>query len=226
MVRCFFFFSSRRRHTRYWRDWSSDVCSSDLGLRFGGQTKISYTQDEHLHALEVTDLALGGHRRSTARFFSGTKSEYPRRMHCIQGSDAHRLDRDPQRETNLGVGDRATEVLIPEVSFAALKALFQSDAFDHTRPAQPQLDAVKSARVEGSTATQAFHENLSTKRTGLSHVLRDIVAMANTDGGTIFVGVSPSEKRPIAGVQDPAAATAELTQEIATQVTPPLAVTV
>src|SRR3712207_7079164 len=25
------FFSSRRRHTRYWRDWSSDVCSSDLG---------------------------------------------------------------------------------------------------------------------------------------------------------------------------------------------------
>src|SRR3712207_6068226 len=26
-----FFFSSRRRHTRYWLDWSSDVCSSDLG---------------------------------------------------------------------------------------------------------------------------------------------------------------------------------------------------
>src|SRR6202021_3410824 len=31
----FFFFSSRRRHTRYWRDWSSDVCSSDLGGRVG-----------------------------------------------------------------------------------------------------------------------------------------------------------------------------------------------
>src|SRR3712207_2290119 len=28
--RVYFFFSSRRRHTRYWRDWSSDVCSSDL----------------------------------------------------------------------------------------------------------------------------------------------------------------------------------------------------
>src|SRR5690606_8229119 len=27
---CFFFFSSRRRHTRFSRDWSSDVCSSDL----------------------------------------------------------------------------------------------------------------------------------------------------------------------------------------------------
>src|SRR3712207_1604638 len=30
VILCFFFFSSRRRHTRYWRDWSSDVCSSDL----------------------------------------------------------------------------------------------------------------------------------------------------------------------------------------------------
>src|SRR5207245_3530123 len=28
---CCFFFSSRRRHTRCYRDWSSDVCSSDLG---------------------------------------------------------------------------------------------------------------------------------------------------------------------------------------------------
>src|SRR3712207_7961014 len=26
----YIFFSSRRRHTKYWRDWSSDVCSSDL----------------------------------------------------------------------------------------------------------------------------------------------------------------------------------------------------
>src|SRR5690606_39760115 len=27
------FFTSRRRHTRFSRDWSSDVCSSDLGIR-------------------------------------------------------------------------------------------------------------------------------------------------------------------------------------------------
>src|SRR2546422_2488588 len=31
VVCCSFFFSSRRRHTRCSRDWSSDVCSSDLG---------------------------------------------------------------------------------------------------------------------------------------------------------------------------------------------------
>src|SRR2546422_11648606 len=32
MLSFFFFFSSRRRHTRCSRDWSSDVCSSDLGV--------------------------------------------------------------------------------------------------------------------------------------------------------------------------------------------------
>src|SRR2546429_9005026 len=35
-VRVFFFFSSRRRHTRCSRDWSSDVCSSDLFLGIAG----------------------------------------------------------------------------------------------------------------------------------------------------------------------------------------------
>src|SRR3989440_7176627 len=33
LVSFFFFFSSRRRHTRSDRDWSSDVCSSDLFFR-------------------------------------------------------------------------------------------------------------------------------------------------------------------------------------------------
>src|SRR3712207_7288119 len=35
-----FFFSSRRRHTRYWRDWSSDVCSSDLALTVQGRNEV------------------------------------------------------------------------------------------------------------------------------------------------------------------------------------------
>src|SRR2546426_5680502 len=33
---CFFFFSSRRRHTRLQGDWSSDVCSSDLLINNAG----------------------------------------------------------------------------------------------------------------------------------------------------------------------------------------------
>src|SRR3712207_8553155 len=38
-----FFFSSRRRHTRYWRDWSSDVCSSDLREAYVRVTKETVT---------------------------------------------------------------------------------------------------------------------------------------------------------------------------------------
>src|SRR5256884_3343329 len=37
MCIAFFFFSSRRRHTRCSRDWSSDVCSSDLSLKVRAQ---------------------------------------------------------------------------------------------------------------------------------------------------------------------------------------------
>src|SRR5690606_39439155 len=38
---CFFFFiSSRRRHTMFSRDWSSDVCSSDLVQQFSGQGPV------------------------------------------------------------------------------------------------------------------------------------------------------------------------------------------
>src|SRR2546430_13587859 len=43
-VRCrFFFFSSRRRHTRFDCDWSSDVCSSDL--RFSGAPPYNHAVD-------------------------------------------------------------------------------------------------------------------------------------------------------------------------------------
>src|SRR5260370_36995539 len=36
-----FFFSSRRRHTRFKCDWSSDVCSSDLLMRLGAAKAVA-----------------------------------------------------------------------------------------------------------------------------------------------------------------------------------------
>src|SRR5690606_19874454 len=39
----YFFFSSRRRHTRFSRDWSSDVCSSDLFLNFSSLVYLKYS---------------------------------------------------------------------------------------------------------------------------------------------------------------------------------------
>src|SRR3712207_7456175 len=49
----FFFFSSRRRHTRYWRDWSSDVCSSDLS------GKLNKGSDSGLSQGHTAPAALG-----------------------------------------------------------------------------------------------------------------------------------------------------------------------
>src|SRR5439155_13556058 len=49
----FFFFSSRRRHTRWPRDWSSDVCSSDLlEARIGlstGEVHVLSSPGQDLH---------------------------------------------------------------------------------------------------------------------------------------------------------------------------------
>ena len=46
----FFFFSSRRRHTRYWRDWSSDVCSSDLTQCYIKFQRLIYPQKKFMIA--------------------------------------------------------------------------------------------------------------------------------------------------------------------------------
>src|SRR5699024_11368058 len=42
----FFFFSSRRRHTRSKRDWSSDVCSSDLTRRTFERIAADYSREQ------------------------------------------------------------------------------------------------------------------------------------------------------------------------------------
>src|SRR5690606_40027419 len=55
-----FFFSSRRRHTRFSRDWSSDVCSSDLSSRI---TDVDVVTDLMIHDIDLA-LYLNGPARS------------------------------------------------------------------------------------------------------------------------------------------------------------------
>jgi len=198
-----------------------------MNYDFGGQTKIAYTQDPNLHALEVTDLE-SNRRRRTANFFSGAKPEYPRRMHCIQGSDAHRVNGDPNDPALLGVGDRVTEVLLPEVSFAALKEVFLEDDFTRTRPYRPKgpFDHVQAAREQGANIVQSFHESASRRGGRLKAILRDVVAFANTNGGTIYVGASANPRAKVAGIQNTKDAVVLLRSEIQRAVAPPLDVSI
>ncbi|WP_162909859.1 RNA-binding domain-containing protein [Aggregatilinea lenta] len=196
------------------------------GFDFGGQTKIAYTQDLNLHALEVTDLDRPG-RKSTARFFDGTKPEYPRRMRIIQGSDAHRLVMDPRNPKNLGVGERVTEVQLPERTFDALRSVFLSTDFARTRPfrsapEQEQYDHVQNARDEGANIVQAFHESMTYRGGRLYAIIADVCALANTNGGTLYVGVSNKPKEPPVGIRTGTESIDTLRTEIERKLTPPL----
>jgi hypothetical protein len=199
------------------------------GFSFGGQTKIAYTQDENLHALEVTDLENKG-KHATAAFFNGTKPEYPRRMHCIQGSDAHRLTTDPQRKKNLGVGERATDVLLPEISFEALKELFESNDFARTRPhrhiAEPAFDFIHAAQEEGPNIIQDFHENMAVRGGKRYSIIADVCAFANANGGTLYIGLQSDPKKPIPGVSEPEHSINQLEKDLDDRISPPLPVTV
>ncbi len=194
---------------------------------FGGQTKIAYTQDPNLHALEVTDLESRS-TRATARFFNGSKPEYPRRMFCIQGSDAHRLVRDPGDRNRLGIGDRVTEIKLAEPVFEEIKEVFEDNDFALTRPYRRKdepFDFVATAREQGPSIVQSFHERLTRQGGRLHAILADAVAFANTHGGTIYVGAGPRPGPP-PGVQDVQAVIAELKEEIEQRITPFLEVEV
>src|SRR5690242_20830981 len=62
-VLIFFFFSSRRRHTRSTCDWSSDVCSSDLlaGAAHVVQRLADQDAAEPSAAERLVDLGVGEH---------------------------------------------------------------------------------------------------------------------------------------------------------------------
>src|SRR2546422_6998750 len=79
----FFFFSSRRRHTRCSRDWSSDVCSSDLSpmatrlvLLFLGALSLACAEERTVAPpLAPPSLSLQGALPAAASQFYAQRSE-------------------------------------------------------------------------------------------------------------------------------------------------------
>jgi len=196
-----------------------------VGSDFGGQTRIAYTQDPNLHALELTDLDSRSRRR-TQYFFNGSKSDYPRKMHCIQGSDSHRLNFDLKFKNEMGMGDRVTEIFLDDVSFDAIKQVFLGSDFARTRPARGTIvtedltDPLRPMREQGNTLVQSFHEHFKDRRGIMASILEDIAAMANTNGGTVYIGASATAKAAVAGVERVEAAISELRAAISKLITP------
>src|SRR5947209_17205665 len=82
----FFFFSSRRRHTRYWRDWSSDVCSSDLPEREQGRevhgTQDMLAEDSDERTMQQIDAVREqSHSERDSRRKQAAHSRYPAAVH-------------------------------------------------------------------------------------------------------------------------------------------------
>ncbi|MCS7054701.1 MAG: putative DNA binding domain-containing protein [Thermoflexales bacterium] len=194
------------------------------GRDFGGQTRIAFTQDPHLHAIEFTDLDRG--RYSSAHLFTGIKSEYPRRMFAIQGSDAHRLIGSKENAKRLGVGERATEIQLDEVSFEALRNVFLSQDFSRVRPVFDVLDLPEDelvkARERGPSASVAFHPSLPKRGDRFAVVLRDICAMANGEGGSIFIGCDAKSSKKASGVSNAQDVVQKLSLEIEKRIAPRL----
>src|SRR5690606_13746131 len=72
----FFFFSSRRRHTRFSRDWSSDVCSSDLQRQEDGS--LRFTQVPAAQSALVSLDPYSGAIQALVGGFSFDQSNYNR----------------------------------------------------------------------------------------------------------------------------------------------------
>ena len=124
-----------------------------FGFDFGGQTKIAYTQDPNLHALEVTDLESSktAHHGLVLQWLQARVSA-AHALHPGLGCPPHpRRERPVSGKQNLGVGERATEVLLPEVSFEALKELFLGNDFTRTRPYRRAARALRlcGGRAQG-----------------------------------------------------------------------------
>src|SRR5687768_18413277 len=89
-----FFFSSRRRHTRCSRDWSSDVCSSDLGTEVAKLPADGKRIEASLHVTQgaywLTDVKAipRSEERRVGKEGSSSRSPGPRSAQKITSSSS------------------------------------------------------------------------------------------------------------------------------------------
>src|SRR6266508_74590 len=196
------------------------VITETLRMGTSGQSRIAATQHPSLHALEFVNFYTDHEKFTSPGFYNGKTEHYERRMFCIQGSDAHRLRRTTAGDGSAwhrhGIGDRYVEMMLPDTSFASLKALFASQDFDRVRvPKRDQKQwEIDTLRAGQPNERQILRDGRPEQ---LDNLWRDVAALANTGGGVLIVGVEDSG---VVGVPRPDQVSEQLRRQVQEQVTP------
>jgi hypothetical protein len=182
------------------------VITETLRMGTSGQARIAATQSPFLSALEFINYYTDHEKFTSPSFYNGKTDHYNRRMFCIQGSDAHRLRRLPENDTQTchrhGIGDRYVEFMLPDNSFEALKELFASQNFEHVRvpkrdQKQWEVDTLRSGVVSERRIMCSIDEDCA----DIHSLWQDVAALANLGGGVLVLGCEPAG--PVTGVTRP-----------------------
>src|SRR3712207_3018656 len=209
------FFSSRRRHTRYWRDWSSDVCSSDLRGRNDTYSRRYPQGGLFSHAVGYSFLTIGrfGLEQSRNDELTGEDDEVGTFIDQLAGrrkvGDEIRTTLDPraQRIALQQLGGRRGAVVALEPRTGRIRVMASTPTFD---PNELREERSLSALQNGSalnrttlgqyppgstfkavTATAAIDSGRYTKDSQVSGKSPKVISVAplnnsgNQDFGTI-----------------------------------------
>lgn len=196
------------------------VITETLRMGTSGQARVAATQSPYLHALEFINFYTDHEKFTSPGFYNGRVEHYDRRMFCIQGSDSHRLRRSSDANGDPlgrhGIGDRYIELLLPDNSFEALRALFTSQDFDRLRvPKRDQKQwEIDTLRVGPPGDRQALRSE-----SAAVDLWKDVAALANVGGGTLIVGSTGSGSE-LAGVSRPDQLSETLRQSVQQHITP------
>src|SRR5690606_1027361 len=138
----FFFFSSRRRHTRFSRDWSSDVCSSDLNLlgeRGRGYAQFLSILDEGRVAIAALAVGLAQGCVDECLRYVGEREAFGRKIGTYQALQFKIADMEARAHTaRLAYYDAASRMLRGEdyrKQAAIAKLVSSNAAMDNARDA-------------------------------------------------------------------------------------------